>query len=438
MANTSSPKKATRKHLARLEREKKQKRILLYGIVIVLVAVVGVLGYGLLNEFVFKYNRPIAKVDGDTIQPQEFQTRVKFDRLQLIQQYQTNYQIYQYFQSDEQFADQFKQSLTTIQNQLATNTDALEAFGNNTLEQMINELVVQQEAATMGITVSEQEVEESLQAAFQYYPNGTPTPAPTAVIASTSTLSPTQLALVTATPTPTEIIVEETAEPTATPTAASGSEEETLPTEEPTPFPTSTPYTLEGYQTVLQNNLDELALYDIHEADLRSYFKSQLLTQKVYDVVTADVPTSEQQVWARHILVADKAIADLVLSELEKGEDWNALAAQYSQDDSNKHLGGDLGWFGRGQMVTEFEDAAFAMEIGEISEPVQTQFGWHIIQLLGKEDRPLSAQALETKKNEVFNTWVTEKRDAKTVEILDTWKDWVPSEPQIPSNLMVQ
>ncbi len=438
MANTSSPKKATRKHLARLEREKKQKRILLYGIVIVLVAVVGVLGYGLLNEFVFKYNRPIAKVDGDTIQPQEFQTRVKFDRLQLIQQYQTNYQIYQYFQSDEQFADQFKQSLTTIQNQLATNTDALEAFGNNTLEQMINELVVQQEAATMGITVSEQEVEESLQAAFQYYPNGTPTPAPTAVIASTSTLSPTQLALVTATPTPTEIIVEETAEPTATPTAASGSEEETLPTEEPTPFPTSTPYTLEGYQTVLQNNLDELALYDIHEADLRSYFKSQLLTQKVYDVVTADVPTSEQQVWARHILVADKAIADLVLSELEKGEDWNALAAQYSQDDSNKDLGGDLGWFGRGQMVTEFEDAAFAMEIGEISEPVQTQFGWHIIQLLGKEDRPLSAQALETKKNEVFNTWVTEKRDAKTVEILDTWKDWVPSEPQIPSNLMVQ
>ena len=438
MANTSSPKKATRKHLARLEREKKQKRILLYGIVIVLVAVVGVLGYGLLNEFVFKYNRPIAKVDGDTIQPQEFQTRVKFDRLQLIQQYQTNYQIYQYFQSDEQFADQFKQSLTTIQNQLATDTNALEAFGNNTLEQMINELVVQQEAATMGITVSEQEVEESLQAAFQYYPNGTPTPAPTAVIASTSTLSPTQLALVTATPTPTEIIVEETAEPTATPTAASGSEEEALPTEEPTPFPTSTPYTLEGYQTVLQNNLDELALYDIHEADLRSYFKSQLLTQKVYDVVTADVPTSEQQVWARHILVADKAIADLVLSELEKGEDWNALAAQYSQDDSNKDLGGDLGWFGRGQMVTEFEDAAFAMEIGEISEPVQTQFGWHIIQLLGKEDRPLSAQALETKKNEVFNTWVTEKRDAKTVEIFDTWKDWVPSEPQIPSNLMVQ
>ena len=438
MANTSSPKKATRKHLARLEREKKQKRILLYGIVIVLVAVVGVLGYGLLNEFVFKYNRPIAKVDGDTIQPQEFQTRVKFDRLQLIQQYQTNYQIYQYFQSDEQFADQFKQSLTTIQNQLATDTNALEAFGNNTLEQMINELVVQQEAATMGITVSEQEVEESLQAAFQYYPNGTPTPAPTAVIASTSTLSPTQLALVTATPTPTEIIVEETAEPTATPTVASGSEEEALPTEEPTPFPTSTPYTLEGYQTVLQNNLDELALYDIHEADLRSYFKSQLLTQKVYDVVTADVPTSEQQVWARHILVADKAIADLVLSELEKGEDWNALAAQYSQDDSNKDLGGDLGWFGRGQMVTEFEDAAFAMEIGEISEPVQTQFGWHIIQLLGKEDRPLSAQALETKKNEVFNTWVTEKRDAKTVEIFDTWKDWVPSEPQIPSNLMVQ
>ena len=435
---TSNPKRASHnKHVARLEREKKQQRILLYGIIFVVVTVVGVLGYGLLNEFVFKYNRPVANVDGDTILPADFQTRVKFDRLQLIQQYQSTYQIYQYFQSNDQFGVQFKQNLIQIQDQLATDTVSLEAFANNSLDQMINEIVIQQEAEAMDIQVSDQEVEEVLQAAFQFYPDGTPTTAPTPTLASTSTLSPTQLALITATPIPAEIIVEETPEPiTATPEGESEAEE--VPTEEPTPLPTATPYTYEGYQEAFNNYIDSLAVYDIKESDLRTIFKSQLIADSVYKQVTADVAETENQVWARHILVVDKTIADVVLSELENGEDWSALAVEYSQDESNKDSGGDLGWFGRGQMVTEFEDAAYSLEIGEISEPVQTEFGWHIIQLLGKEDRPLSAQSLEAKKSEVFNTWVSEKREAKSVEISDSWTNWVPSEPLIPSNLLVE
>ena len=435
---TSNPKRANHnKHVARLEREKKQQRILLYGIIFVVVTVISVLGYGLLNEFVFKYNRPVANVDGDTILPADFQTRVKFDRLQLIQQYQSTYQIYQYFQSNDQFGDQFKQNLIQIQDQLATDTGTLESFANNSLDQMINEIVIRQEAKTMDIQVSDQEVEEALQAAFQYYPDGTPTTAPTPTIASISTLSPTQLALITATPIPTEIIVEETPDPiVATPEEESETEE--LPTEEPTPLPTATPYTYEGYQEAFKNNLDDLALYDIKENDLRTYLKSQLIADKVYKQVTADVPETENQVWARHILVVDQTIADLIISDLENGEDWNALAAEYSQDESNKDNGGDLGWFGRGQMVTEFEEAAFSLEIGQVSEPVQTQFGWHIIQLLGKENRPLSTQSLEAKKSEVFRTWVSEKREAKSVEISDTWTNWVPSEPVIPSNLLVE
>ena len=435
---TSNPKRANhKKHIARLEREKKQQRILLYGIIFVVVTVIGVLGYGLLNEFVFKYNRPVAKVDGDSILPADFQTRVKFDRLQLIQQYQSTYQIYQYFQSNDQFGDQFKQNLIQIQSQLATDTDSLEAFANNSLDQMINEIVIQQEAKTMDIQVSDQEVEEALQAAFQFYPDGTPTTAPTPTIVSTSTLSPTQLALITATPIPTEIVVEETPEP-ITETTEEESETEELPTEEPTPLPTATPYTYEGYQEAYNNYMDSLAIYDIKESDLRTIFKTQLIADRVYKQVTADVPETENQVWARHILVVDKTIADVVLSDLENGEDWNALAVEYSQDESNKDSGGDLGWFGRGQMVAEFEDAAYSLEIGEISEPVQTQFGWHIIQLLGKEDRPLSAQSLEAKKSEVYNTWVSEKREAKSIEISDTWTNWVPSEPVIPNNLLVE
>ncbi len=73
--------------------------------------------------------------------------------------------------------------------------------------------------------------------------------------------------------------------------------------------------------------------------------------------------------------------ANMIYQELMDGEDFAALAAEFSQDPSNAEQGGDLGFFGRGRMVPEFEEKAFTMEVGEISEPVKSQFGWHIIEL---------------------------------------------------------
>jgi len=73
--------------------------------------------------------------------------------------------------------------------------------------------------------------------------------------------------------------------------------------------------------------------------------------------------------------------ANMIYQELMDGEDFAVLAAEFSQDPSNAEQGGDLGFFGRGRMVPEFEEKAFTMEVGEISEPVKSQFGWHIIEL---------------------------------------------------------
>jgi|SRR5690554_5963829 len=73
--------------------------------------------------------------------------------------------------------------------------------------------------------------------------------------------------------------------------------------------------------------------------------------------------------------------ANMIHQELMDGEDFAILASEFSQDPSNAEQGGDLGFFGRGRMVPEFEEKAFSMEIGEISEPVRSQFGWHIIKL---------------------------------------------------------
>lgn len=87
--------------------------------------------------------------------------------------------------------------------------------------------------------------------------------------------------------------------------------------------------------------------------------------------------------------------ANNVWRQLRDGEDFAVLAGEYSQDPSNADKGGDLGYFGRGRMVPEFEETAFNMEIGEISEPVKTQFGWHIIKLTDKRTGPEGDQEVK-------------------------------------------
>ncbi|MCK4815064.1 peptidyl-prolyl cis-trans isomerase [bacterium] len=141
------------------------------------------------------------------------------------------------------------------------------------------------------------------------------------------------------------------------------------------------------------------------------------------------------QVWARHILVEDEATALEVLEKIEAGDEFADLAAQYSIDDSNKDSGGDLGWFGTDRMVPEFEKVAFNLPVGEISEPLETQFGWHIIQSLGHEVRSLSAYECDQLKEKEFTTWLEQQSLITPIETFDNWRERVPTEPSIPANI---
>jgi peptidyl-prolyl cis-trans isomerase C len=143
-----------------------------------------------------------------------------------------------------------------------------------------------------------------------------------------------------------------------------------------------------------------------------------------YDNWVKTVPT-EQQVRARHILVKTEEEAKKIAKEIEGGADFAEAAKKYSQHDS-KENGGDLEYFSRGQTgLKPFEDAAFALEKGKVSEPVKSDLGWHIIKVEDKRDRVLpsfdevkdqiTAELVETK----LQTTVQEMRDTAKVEIVD-------------------
>ena len=103
-----------------------------------------------------------------------------------------------------------------------------------------------------------------------------------------------------------------------------------------------------------------------------------------YDKEIAAAPAINE-VHARHILVKTKEEAEAIIKQLDGGADFQKLANEHTTDPSGKTSGGDLGFFGPGQMVPEFEKAAFALEVGKYTEqPVQTQFGWHIIKVEDK------------------------------------------------------
>ncbi len=154
------------------------------------------------------------------------------------------------------------------------------------------------------------------------------------------------------------------------------------------------------------------------------------------NVLSADLPRTQEQIWVRHILVEDELTALEVTDKLTDGQDFVILAAEYSTDESNKDNGGDLGWFSRGMMVLPFEEAAFALEVGEISDPVQTDFGWHILQSLGKELLPIDEAAFENMRNQAFTEWLIERRLEYQLEINEDWISFVPSEPGLPQEVI--
>jgi foldase protein PrsA len=193
-------------------------------------------------------------------------------------------------------------------------------------------------------------------------------------------------------------------------------------------------YAVEYDNLLKQNNIDEEILANYltsqgrtladFQQELRSDIEMQLRNEALRTVVVGIVgPTDDElavyfeanisrydvaeQIQASHILTVDERTAWEVHEQLLAGGDFAELASQYSEDQANKNSGGDLGWFGRGRMVAEFEQAAFALGIGEISEPVKTQFGYHIIEVTDRQEA--HTPTLDEAQDQVRNDYVAEE-----------------------------
>ena len=416
------------KFVARKEREEKQAALIRNISIGIVIVVLLLIGYGYLDQTVIQKQKAVATVNEEKITISEFQARVRLDRDNQINQYLQYAQFAQYGMDVEG-------QLQSIEANLSQPLQ----IGQSVLDTMINELIYKVEAEKLGITVSGEEIEKELQGFLDYFPDGTPSPAPsaTSVVFETSTLSPEQLKLVTVTPTATEAPTSTPAPATATPAEEDAAPaEEAVPTVVPPPTLTATPYTLEGYQQAYKDTLPFYEEFGLAEESFRFLFESRLYYVKLYEEITADMPHESEYIWARHILVEDPTLAALVRERLLAGEDFGTVAAEASTEPSAAFNAGDLGWFTEGMMVEPFSDAAFALELGEISEVVQSDFGYHIIQLLGRENRPLDADAYQRSRDIAFQEWLTEVRGEYTIDTFDDlWVESVPSDPDLQETL---
>lgn len=176
------------------------------------------------------------------------------------------------------------------------------------------------------------------------------------------------------------------------------------------------------------------------EAALRSYIRESLLLQRAVEAIQGDIEVTDaevrtfydenqaqfsqpEQVCVHHILLADQETAAEVYAQLEGGGDFEALARENSTDPGSAENGGDLGCISPGQTVPAFEEAAFAAEVGETTEPVQSEFGFHIIRVDERQPGAVApfaevrAQVREQLVNTQLGTEIAELREASGIEL---------------------
>lgn len=362
--------RTSREELSRHERETLAQRYLLIGMAALVALILAILGFGFWREYIARNSEPVATVVGRPLTLESYARKLDFRRKTIDQQKQYMQMQLQSFSGNESLVDLVRQQIQQLQF-----TQIM--LPEQTLDQMIDEELIRQEAARRGLTVTAEEIDEETKNNFGDPPAAEAAPSPTADPSASAASQPT-------------------AEASPAPTAVQA-----------TPVPTAD----------VQARLKEfLSVYGLSEAEYKQMVEVQVLYRKLEEAMGAEVTTTADQLRARHILVETEEKAKELVEKLRGGASFEELAKTESTDTGSKEKGGDLGWFTEGMMVPEFDKAVFQLEPNKISDPVNTTYGWHIIELLEKEqNRPLDEQMLNRKKSAALPDWLDKTRNGPEI-----------------------
>jgi parvulin-like peptidyl-prolyl isomerase len=310
----------------------------------------------------------------------------------------------------DQFSELLRNQYQQVAGQLLQQRSLVD---RQTVDEMTLDVLVEAEAEERGITATEDEVTEAINRLLAGREGGLTVAAVEETATARAEASATA-AMWTPTPTlipsPTLTTTQALTEPTATPANT------------PTPAPTPTPNIIgeaelsAAYDSWIDTVRQQTG---ISEGQYRDYIRAGLLTSKVADALGEEVPTVAEQANARHILVETEEEANEVLVRLEAGEEFADLAQELSTDTGSAANGGELGFVPRGRFVEPIDEAIFTLPISEISDPIETEFGWHIVQVLEREERELSPVDYTQQQRDAFTEWTNTARQNAIIE--DFW-----------------
>jgi len=436
-----------REYLSRAERERLWQRRALITIGVLVGISLVILAIALIYENLIRPREAVSVVEGHDITTADFEERVRFLRWETGQQIRDLYALTGDINVINQYASQLTNPIS---------------IGSQVLDEMEEEILIEEEAQARGITIDEaavdKRVDEYLAQSYGLTLPGAPTATPTPI----PSVTPTPLV----SPTPTVEPSPTTPPATATPSEdeeaadeeATEDEADATPEAEPTTSATATAtatLTAPDIQATIARAEETYfkAAQDGADVDrevVRKVFYYDALRTALMDAMAAEAPTEELQVRVRHILIAfdpanvgsglpateeQRAAAEEkaneVMAAIQNGEPFADLAREVSDDTGSAQNGGELDWQSPSGFVSAFADTVTTAEIGEIVGPVETEYGYHIIQVLGREVRALTDTQLNQRRSQLFSEWLTERKAAANIERSDNWLDRIPDEPTI-------
>ncbi len=408
----------------RIEREEAINRLIIRGVGALIVVVAVLITFSVVYDQIIVPNQTVATVNGEAIRVSEFRERVLFERARLVNDLNSIASQAQAFGMDVNQLFTSEPYATWL-----NEVNFPDQLGRRVLDDLVNDTLARQEAAKLNVVVDDAAVQAQINSFFNYDPTAValigaePTETPIPTETPTPFVSPTPSPTATSTPLP-------TATPTPNPEATAEATQEPV---EPTPtFP---PVPTRSQEEVRSQFEEQVRNYrsglqrssGVTGATIDAYFERLALQDAIAKALTNGGETTTY-VNVRHILVATLEEALDVIAALEKGESFAALARAVSSDTGSGANGGELGWSPASNYVPEFKAAALTLPIGEISEPVQTQFGYHILQVRGREERAIAPNDRSRVLQATYAEWIKRVREenAANVVISDNWLDYMP------------